>query len=68
MSQGGGLYFSPPGMTIPYGSGPEGWGGGIPGPPTVTCSGEITATFTWVPDGPGDDPPDNVIVCETARA
>lgn len=28
----------------------------------ATGSGAITATFTWQPDGPGDDPPKSVII------
>jgi len=31
-------------------------------PVGATGSGAITATFTWQPDGPGDDPPKSVIV------
>ncbi len=35
---------------------------------SVSCGGAITATFTWSSSGPGDDPPDAVVIAETANA
>lgn len=35
---------------------------------SVVCSGTITATFTWVPDNPSDDPPVNAIVQQNCSA
>jgi hypothetical protein len=40
----------------------------MPRPGTVTCSGTITATFTWQPSFPGESPPNVVLVKETSRA
>jgi hypothetical protein len=48
-----------------------GYGGAYGGGGQVTCSGQITATFVWVPDPTdpnGDPPPVNVIVKETCTA
>ncbi|CEK16641.1 hypothetical protein CWRG_01559, partial [Chthonomonas calidirosea] len=36
--------------------------------PTVTCSGQITATFTWVPDFPNEPPPPAVVVMQDCTA
>ena len=52
----------------PYtGNGPY---GGSMGSSQVTCSGTITATFTWVPDYPGDPSvaPPAVVIKETCLA
>ncbi|CEK16630.1 hypothetical protein CP488_01574, partial [Chthonomonas calidirosea] len=35
---------------------------------TITCSGQITATFTWVPDFPNDPPPPAVVVMQDCTA
>jgi len=62
------------GGSTPYGSlGNGAWGmayGGAPayGYRSISCSGTITSRFTWVPDGAGDNPPDQVIIAETCTA
>ncbi|WP_044949236.1 hypothetical protein [Chthonomonas calidirosea] len=35
---------------------------------TITCSGQITATFTWVPDFPNEPPPPAVVVMQDCTA
>ena len=61
-------------QSAPYaalGSPPSPWGGShdaFGSSPTVTCSGAITATFTWTPDpnNPNEPPPVSVIVSQTS--
>jgi hypothetical protein len=57
-----------PPSPFPYAVGQDGYGGAYGGGGQVTCSGQIAATFVWVPDGIGDTPPANVIVKETCTA
>lgn len=59
----GGESTYPSGPAYSYASTSEGYGGGTPG---GTCSGEITATFTW--QGQPSDVPPKVLVKETCVA
>lgn len=43
-------------------------GMGLIGPGTITCEGEITATFTWAEDYVGEPPPDKVLVARYSSA
>ena len=54
------------GKNYPYGLGTNGYGGGGPG--ACTCSGEITATFTWNGGVNSTPPPDSVIVEQSSSA
>lgn len=70
-SYSGGTLTMVPCPTVAYfmQQGGYGAGGGTGGANTsTTCSGQITATFQWIPDGPGDNPPAKVIVKETCTA
>jgi hypothetical protein len=57
-----------PPSPFPYAVTQYGYGGGNGGGGSVSCAGEIAATFNWVPTAVGDLPPDNVIVKETCAA
>jgi hypothetical protein len=59
-------YFDAVGRRVyaPTGSNPA-----RPGEPaTAFCSGPLSVTYTWVSSGPGDNPPDVVVITETSKA